>query len=703
MRRLPLIFLAAACLVPRPVNAQGTYALHTPKDDFSPTILDCSSWIEAPTGKHGFVHTRGENLVFEDGTPARFWGAQISLFTKDQVEYTARRLRKQGINLVRLAGLYYLNPRNAASILDYDHDGFDRLDYLIATLGRNGIYLILDTDYPLTVRFGPKDGIAGLEEGGPAPFAEFFNPRVAQLKQQRMRDVFTHMNPYTKKRYADDPTLALVEIENEDSLFWYSENMREPFKTELRAAFQKWLAKRPGASAAGELPELIPISSYREAYFAKNPGQERRAADELRFYLERENQFWSDSRKVLRDAGVRVPITGTNWQGGGFTTRVHMLGQSGQDYIDRHGYWDHPQGVGMARWRISTSRFLNLPMIKSLVTGNDPQEENNAGNLVVAKAWQRVFGMPLTISEWNTCRPNEYSLEGTGLMAAYGLLQGWNGLLEFLYSSADWPARPAESSFDMLENPPQILQFPAATTMWYRQDVKAGPVIGEVAYTPDSVFDLVSDRLPVPVAAALVGKVGYRFSPSKTKPVAVNISKYWNEEQRVAHSATGELTWDAGKGLVQVDTPRTQAVIGFLSLQPAALKNVRLQTGARFGALYVTAMDGIAPIRSARRLLVTAVGAARNTGMEYEQTSDMSPKFKAPFWRIKTVGTYPAWMDAVEGELRISCERAQEMKAWPLDVNGKRGSEIPLSHSRDALTLTMKATYETPYYEISVP
>jgi hypothetical protein len=701
MRNPKLILLAVACLTP-PALAQGAYALRTPIDDFSPTILDCSPWIEAPTGKHGFLQRRGEDLVFEDGKAARFWGAQISLFAKDQIDYTARRMRKQGINLVRLAALYFLNPRNAASILDYDRSAFDQLDYLIATLGRNGIYLILDTDYPLTVRFGPKDGIAGLEEGGPAPFAEFFNPRVAQLKQQRMRDVFTHLNPYTKKRYADDPTLALVEIENEDSLFWYSENMREPFKTELRTAFQKWLAKRYGSSASGELPELIPISSFRESYFAKNPQQRQRAADELRFYLELENKYWSESRKVLRDAGVRVPITGTNWQGGGFTTRVHMLGQSGQDYIDRHGYWDHPQGVGNARWRISTSRFLNLPMLKSLVTGNDPQEENNAGNLVVAKAWQRVFGMPMTISEWNTCRPNEYSLEGTGVMAAYGLLQGWNGLLEFAYSSPDWPAKPNESSFDLLENPPQILQFPAAATMWYRQDVDAGPVVGELAFTPESVFDLVSDRLPVPVAAALVGKVGYRFSSSVGKPVALDVSKYWDERQRVVHSATGQLTWDAGNGRVQVNTPRTQAVIGFLSVEPNELESVRLQTGAKFGAVYVTAMDGSAPIRSARRLLVTAVGAARNTGMEYEQTAEVSAKFKAPLWRTKTVGTFPVLMDGIEGELQISSEHASEMKAWPLDVNGKRGPEIPLSRSQNAIIITMKASYEAACYEVAV-
>src|ERR1017187_9777804 len=47
-----------------------------------------------------------------------------------------------------------------------------------------------------------------------------------------------------------------------------------------------------------------------------------------------------------------------------FATRVHMLGQSKLDYIDRHGYWDHPQGEGNLRWNIATAQFHNLPMVK---------------------------------------------------------------------------------------------------------------------------------------------------------------------------------------------------------------------------------------------------------------------------------------------------------------------------------------------------
>jgi len=37
--------------------------------------------------------------VFEDGTPVRFWGAQMGEWRKEQLDYAIRRMRRQGINI----------------------------------------------------------------------------------------------------------------------------------------------------------------------------------------------------------------------------------------------------------------------------------------------------------------------------------------------------------------------------------------------------------------------------------------------------------------------------------------------------------------------------------------------------------------------------------------------------------------------------
>jgi hypothetical protein len=108
------------------------FAFRPARDDFQETILDCSRWVEAPTGRHGFVTATGDRFVFEDGTPVRFWGAQMNLWGKEQTDYVVRRMRRQGINITRLHGLNNLGN---------DARSFERLDYLISKLGENGIYL----------------------------------------------------------------------------------------------------------------------------------------------------------------------------------------------------------------------------------------------------------------------------------------------------------------------------------------------------------------------------------------------------------------------------------------------------------------------------------------------------------------------------------------------------------------------------------
>jgi hypothetical protein len=322
------------------------------------------------------------------------------------------------------------------------------------------------------------------------------------------------------------------------------------------------------------------------------------------------------------------------------------------------------------------------------------------GNLVTEKAWEQVLGLPMTISEWNTCLPNQYSLEGTGLMAAYGLLQGWDGLLEFGYFSPDWRETLGPGSFDMLANPPQILQFPAVAAMWHRQDVREAELIAESLYDSESVFSVSEDRKPLPIAAALIGKVGYRFVTQYRESAVKDIRPYWDPDKRIARSITGELTWNASDGFVTVNTPRTQAAMGFLSTAPHELATVTLRSRTSFGAVYVTAMDAEAPIESARRLLVTAVGPARNTGMEYEATSQPSP-LGTPYAHLRDAGKAPALLEAVTGQVEIRSRLAGQLKAWTLDVVGHRIREVPLSVKSGALVLDMQPQAKAVYYELA--
>ena len=73
--------------------------------DSMPVDISFAFGDEKPAGKHGFVRTEGESLVFEDGTPARFWGVCFNgganFPSHDYAEKVAARLAQTGINIVR--------------------------------------------------------------------------------------------------------------------------------------------------------------------------------------------------------------------------------------------------------------------------------------------------------------------------------------------------------------------------------------------------------------------------------------------------------------------------------------------------------------------------------------------------------------------------------------------------------------------------
>lgn len=61
------------------VNPPKWFPFPIPLDDYdtNKSMMDFSFLLDAPAGKHGFVQVKNGHFVFEDGTPARFFGLNI--------------------------------------------------------------------------------------------------------------------------------------------------------------------------------------------------------------------------------------------------------------------------------------------------------------------------------------------------------------------------------------------------------------------------------------------------------------------------------------------------------------------------------------------------------------------------------------------------------------------------------------------------
>ena len=108
--------------------------------------------------------------------------------------------------------------------------------------------------------FTPEDGFPASVSDIQTSFdkrVDEFDRRMILLQKNYARDLLAHVNPYTKLSYAADPCVAVVEINNENSLVgdpWAAlgadlDTLPEPFRGELAGLWNAWLTKKYGTDA----------------------------------------------------------------------------------------------------------------------------------------------------------------------------------------------------------------------------------------------------------------------------------------------------------------------------------------------------------------------------------------------------------------------------------------------------------------------
>ena len=162
-------------------------------------------------------------------------------------------MAKFGINCVRFHHMDMFSAPAGIFAKDgvtLDPERLDRLDYFIAQLKARGIYTNLNLHVSRTYPDRPKAEKQGNEnyDKGVDNFA------AAQIALQKdfARDLLTHVNPYTKTAYAQEPAVALIEINNENALLfsWQTgalDKAAAPYRAELGELWTKWLREKYGS------------------------------------------------------------------------------------------------------------------------------------------------------------------------------------------------------------------------------------------------------------------------------------------------------------------------------------------------------------------------------------------------------------------------------------------------------------------------
>jgi hypothetical protein len=127
---------------------------------------------------------------------------------------------------------------------------------------------------------------------------------------------------------------------------------------------------------------------------------------------------------------------------------------------------------------------------------------------------------------------------------------------------------------------------------------------------------------------------------------------------------TGQIGWydaDAGNGVVTIDTPRTQALIGFVRDGRRLTSHMAGHVDNEFCCLYLTSL-GDKTIRESDRLLLATTARATLTGFAW------NPGRKT----IKSWGRAPTVIEPVTGAVTLLrlCN-SQEVSVTPLAAEGR--------------------------------
>jgi hypothetical protein len=564
----------------------------------SPVDLSFLNAPEIPAGKRGFLRADGERLVFQDGTPVRFWGTNISAYalfqykSRDTIKAQAKRLSQLGFNLVRLHhhDSSWVSPnvfgKDAQQTRELSKDALDRLDWWIKCLKDEGIYIWLDLHVGREL-FESDSVTAFAEMAKGSRRAKMFgylyiNPSLQHRMWEFVTAYIDRVNPHTGLAIKDDPAIVAALITNENDLTSHFGNALLPNANVPWHSARYMQLARAFASRHG----LDPDRTWR----SWEPGPSKL------FLADLEHRYFSETTASLRALGFRAPVIGTNTWGRMDLSGLTSLSMG--DMVDVHVY-------GRSNEISSSPRFYA-----------------SASSWIGAAA---VAGKPLSVSEWNVERFPFHDRFILPLhIAALSRLQGWAALMQFAYTQAPLLGPAAPGPWEAIADPALLAVLPASALMFRAGHVAEGRQTVYLDFPRNVLIDRRTSPETSRALRTLVERSRMRvgippirelpwLKPTSPPPGVQVITDpdhdaVGDKVSRIC-SDTGEICRDWGAGTLTIDTPRTQLAAGWIGGQTMRLRDVTIVVGEASSAVAVQSLDE-APIRTAGSIMISMTAQA---------------------------------------------------------------------------------------------
>lgn len=574
-----------------------------------PVDLSFLNAAEKPAGKRGFVSAENGVLKFADGTPARFWGTNLTayaLFNTDpgQIRLQARRLSRLGFNLVRIHHFdsAWVQPNMIASEdakgVQLNEASLRQLDLWIKELGDEGIYVEIDLNVGrrMFIEDVPgKDELHRTKNEATAKGFAYLNPAIERKIQEFNALLLRHVNAFTGLAYGEDPRIAALLITNENDLMQHFGNLFLPDKNR---PYHNAIFMEEAARFAKDR-KLDPERTWRSWEYGPSK----------LFLAELEHRFYQRMIASLRQQGAKMPIIATS--SFGLMTAVSLMSLADGDIVAVNSYASE-----------SGSLLSN------------PEVEDNFGNWVAAAA---LNGKPLAITEWNVGDFPSHDRAALPLyLAALASFQQWDAPIQFAYAQSPPTRWRRPSSWEMAIDPSMASMMAVGALIFRRQDVQAG---GEILYLAPQPGDFVDRPLSPRTSRAirtLTERHRFRMAMPAVKelpwfkPAALpadartvtDLAENFATGENETCADTNEFCRNWQDGVFRVDTPKTAAVTGWIGGKSFALGPVKLSAETPNGALAVQSLDDRAITESDHILISLAAQTLAPQGGRSETMSE---------------------------------------------------------------------------------
>jgi len=297
---------------------------------------------------------------------------------------------------------------------------------------------------------------------------------------------------------------------------------------------------------------------------------------------------------------------------------------------------------------------------------DDPMVLDPVESIPAQLSMSRTLGVPCGIL-WQDGRPNEYLSETPLLMASYGLFENWDAVLGMKVSGSDW-ANELEMDGDLSNKPSLWIQWPLAALAYLRGDLKPGRLFVLKTQDPAQINPL--DQLKV-----LAHRSGFNPGPNRltTDPTG-EVGLKIDLKDKSLTTDTKQIIWRGNVGVVQVDSPRFSAFIGFLGNRKLNGSAWSVETPNLFASMGVISLTD-APLQVSSHLLLSGVTRMENTGMIYNQAKT----------KLLDKGKTPALVEPLAAKITLKRFRKDsKLKVRGLDANGKEVAvKIPTKWSKN--------------------